>query len=1350
MSKGSQKHLVHRTCTRKGENNQSDESMAFESFRELSAFVLLGDPGAGKTESFKREAEESGGKYVCARDFVIPDFFKPQAGETIFIDGLDEVPSASDSRHPLDRIRERLIALGRPRFRLSCREADWLGKSGEIDMKAVSPDGHIVTLYLDELRDESIAEILEYSQDINDPSDFMEQAKLHGLYELLRNPQTLDLLIKAVGGKAWPNSRTEVYEMACKKLVQENNPDHKLATKGTAPSSEGMLKAAGYLSAVHLIAGRGGFDLNCDDDSDQFVCLRDLKESQLPLLPALKSNLFVGEEGIRTPVHRSVAEFLGARYISTRINDGLPVNRVLALFCGEDGGIIPDLRGLAAWIAAYNQSARSTLIERDALGVVLYGDVRNILIKDKQSVLNSLHAEAKRYPWFRSEDWADSPFGALGTKDMEPVFQKILSSPSRTIPDQQLLNCVLDALRYGEQMPSLAQVVESIARDSSYLDYIRRNAIEALIHGIQAAPAALLQLAEDIREGRIEDNEDELIGALLRELYPSIITSAEIFEYMQKPKTSTINSYRMFWPYDLERLSSDQDLPILLDTLATMGNQDSEEDDYNDNFERMGGKLLARGIEVHGDSISDERLLAWLSIGRDEFRSLRFEDQDAQKIASWFSTRLNRYKALIELTASQCATQPDPCNCMNKAVMRLQVANISSSLETWWLEKAACEPNKELAQFYFGRAIQPLLIHEGGNGFLPLSETERFEQWVDANPQFTSYFEPFISCKIGDWEQEHAQREQKWKEKEQKKKEELLAFYHEHIDAIRDGTAYPQILHDLALAYNGHLHDAKGDTPKARMTQFLGGDSALIEAATMSFWRTLDRSDLPAVAEIAKLGVEGIPHYIRPACLIGMGQRYLLEPEKALNQSDDILSRMLLFRLTDGTGDEPEWFEALVNSRPKLVADAFLAYTLPMLRAKKEHIHGLHLVTGENAYVEVARLTLPKLLESFPVRANIKQLPFILKPLLEGGLRYLNKSQVLALVERKNSLKSMDDAQRTFWLACGLLLEPETYKAKLFKFVGKSQKRRAHMASFLASDFRRNNFPESVKTPANVLAQLIEMLGQDVSDIRLNGLITNEMRMSEMVGGYIQALGREQTEEASSELKRLLGIPALSNWHNRILIAQHDQQIIRRKGTFRQPTIPEVDSTLADLQPANAADLAALVMDHLNEIARCIRDGNTNDYKQYWSYDEKNKKLSKPKPENDCRDALLSDLKERLGTLDIDAQPEARYADDKRADIRVSFGGTNGFSVPVEIKKDSHKDLWRSIREQLITKYTRDPDTDGFGIYLVFWFGGMSMPLPHDGKKPKTAKELKEKLLETLSLEERRKISVCVIDCALP
>ena len=179
--------------------------------------------------------------------------------------------------------------------------------------------------------------------------------------------------------------------------------------------------------------------------------------------------------------------------------------------------------------------------------------------------------------------------------------------------------------------------------------------------------------------------------------------------------------------------------------------------------------------------------------------------------------------------------------------------------------------------------------------------------------------------------------------------------------------------------------------------------------------------------------------------------------------------------------------------------------------------------------------------------------------------------------------------------------------------------------------------------------------------------------------------------------------------------------------------------------PANAGDLAALTVDVLRDLADRIRNGNTNDYLQYWNKGSGGQ-ADFPKHEDECRNALLSDLQQRLGPLDIDAQPEGRYADNKRADIRVAFGGAEGFQVPIEIKKNSHANLWRAIHQQLIAKYTRDPLARGFGIYLVFWFGADMTQPSASGPMPRTAGELEERLRSTLTFDENRKISICVID----
>lgn len=1356
MSEAEKNYLVSRTCTCKLPSSEGPESRPLESFRDLPAYVLLGDPGAGKTESFKREAEESGNKYIRARDFAT---FEPDAEckeRILFIDGLDEMRAdGGDGRTPLDHIRRHLERLGRPRFRLSCREADWLGASDSEALKRVSPDGEIVALHLDPLSYDDIAEILRHKSGVSDPVEFMHQAQEHGLEELLRNPQTLNLLVDAVGGKAWPQSRSEIYAMACDNLVSEKNREHRQAKRGQALPADSLLDAAGYLCAIQLLSGIAGYALDEESADKQHYCWKSLKQERLPLLAALKTNLFQGDgEELRIPVHRSVAEFLGARYIAMRVeNEGLPFGRVLALMTGEDGGIVADLRGLGAWLSVYSRTGRQLLIERDPAGVVLYGDTRNFPVQDKLHVLEVWQREAKRYPWFASERWSSSSsnaaIGALCTQDMEQTFSEMLASPSREEGGQALLDTVLDAISHGERMPALADLLEGIVRDAGYLPTVRTSALDALLHVVPEDHARLLKLAQDMHAGLVSDGEDGLLGALLGKLYPQAISADEIFNYLRPEKSdSHVSSYSMFWSYGLPRETKREDLPVLLDKLAEIRPAlRNILEDYRTN--RMAGELLVRGLEEQGDGISDKRLYNWLGVGLDEYDHPRLDGEYIERISAWFAVRPERYKGVIEYGASQCVNHENPWYCMDRCVMRLYASATPADIGMWYLEKAAAERHAGLSQFYFVQSVH-LLKQQGGQKELTFPALEFLEIWTNAYPKFQAWLNPFITCPIGDYQQEHAIKNVQRKTEQQKHKNELLQYYRKHISAIRDGTAYPQIFHDLARAHEGLLYEAHGETPRERIENFLDGDASLIEAAYSGLRHVLDRADLPGISEIVDLEVKGKMHYIRSACLIGMERLFRETPVEALQLSDKVLSSLLAFRLTYSIGDEPAWFSMLVRVRPALVADAMLAYALPMLRARKEHISGIHQLVYDETYAAVARLALPKLLEGFPLRAKANQLSFMLDSLLKGALHYFDRSEFAALIARKQALSSMDDPQRVYWLSCGLLLAPDTYEAQLFKYIGKSEVRRSCLANFLHDDYRRRAFPDWVAIPISVYARLIELMGPGCVNQPLDGFVTDAMRMADMVRSYISTLGGNPDEVATRELERLLALPELSHWHSELCHALHDQRIARRKATFRHLSVAEIVGALANLQPASAADLAALVFDHLREIAKNIRNSNTNDYTQYWSYDASNKKLDKPKPENDCRDTLLSDLKTRLAKLGIDAEPEGNYADSKRADIKVLYGGANKFNIPIEIKKDTHDDLWRAIHEQLIPRYVRDPGAEGHGIYLVFWFGSKGMKPPPDGKKVRSAAELEDRLRQTLAQEEMHRIQICVIDCELP
>ena len=325
----------------------------------------------------------------------------------------------------------------------------------------------------------------------------------------------------------------------------------------------------------------------------------------------------------------------------------------------------------------------------------------------------------------------------------------------------------------------------------------------------------------------------------------------------------------------------------------------------------------------------------------------------------------------------------------------------------------------------------------------------------------------------------------------------------------------------------------------------------------------------------------------------------------------------------------------------------------------------------------------------------------------------------------------------------GLISNRPCYEG--INFVAGRDSRIRQLAAFLSP-----KYPLSLLTDerqAATLKLLIRLIGASFGPSTEDGLNsswsgTPAMDASELIVQLIHRLESMPDQDATHALGALSSDATLSRWRVQLDHARDTQRVIHRDAAYRHPSVEQVCSTLGNRSPANASDLAALLVDLLDEIAIRIRTGNTDDWHQYWNEDSPRRRPKVPKHEDSCRDALLSDLREKLPN-GVDGQPEGQYANDNRADIRVAY---QDFNVPVEVKKSSHRDLWSALRNQLIAKYTRDPATCGYGIYLVFWFGGDTVTSPPHGELPITPGELQERLQATLSEEDARKVTVCVID----
>ena len=558
--------IVSRTCTEVSDtdHNRKNESQPLDNSRSKSAYVLLGDPGSGKTTAFQAESEVvDDACYIPARDFLTLNVDRrPEWREkTLFIDGLDEVRAGTaDVRTSFDAIRGRLDALGKPRFRLSCREADWLGANDKKHLDSVAPDGTVTVLRLDPLTDEDISKILCAQPGVNDAQEFVAKARERGVDGLLKNPQSLELLAKAVTNEGWPENRLDTFERACRQMVRELNDEHRAARReAETPLLDQLLDAAGRLCAVQLIAGITGYTVGLGEPDSAYPspeeCGDDIERGVYKA--ALTTKLFRGVSNNRfTPVHRHIAEFLGAHHLAQLIDKGLPSQRVLALIMGTDGGVVTEMRGLSAWLAAQCPRARIALIGRDPIGVGLYGDLHQFSHDMKRALLNALKRKGKRLGLelgldIESQYWT-AAFGPLVTLDMEPVLREILTDPAR---DEQHQMLVLRILEAGTPLLGLSDLLLDIVRDDTRSPSVNTLSLNAFLHTCpdsQGKTDTLKRLLEDIQAWRVADLDKELLGALLTWLYPQDLSASEVWNYLSElGDSNVIGKYAWFWdpPY---------------------------------------------------------------------------------------------------------------------------------------------------------------------------------------------------------------------------------------------------------------------------------------------------------------------------------------------------------------------------------------------------------------------------------------------------------------------------------------------------------------------------------------------------------------------------------------------------------------------------------------------------------------------------------------------------------------------------------------------------------------------------------------------------------------------------------
>jgi hypothetical protein len=1315
---------------------EPDAPLSFSEFSHTPHLILLGEAGSGKTHLFREQATEEKAAYVTARAFLnLPA--KKLSGQALFIDGLDERRAGRGDRDTVDAIVRHLFEVEPSRVRISCRVADWLG---ETDLAALntyfSQSSEPVVLLLETLsQDEQVEVIRAQGAQLTPALEFLGEVHRRGLDDFLKNPQNLVMLWDVAKDGIWPANRGELFELATKLMLQEPNSDRARLGAGSYSSNE-VRPAASAIFAASLISDVEAVSLTEQEGTADVPGYRSIPFASHPILQAAMSRrVFIAgsePESVKY-AHRTTAEYLGAKFLADRVRAGLPLGRVTALL-GVDGHPAPELRGLHAWLAVHLHDRAQELIETDPYGVLTYGDAASLTRSACRTLIKALGRLSQIEPWFHSGSDRSPALGALARPDMISELRALLGDKASGFGARSI---AIDAFWLGCPAPEAVPDLAAAFADDS-LPYVPRlHALFALERlgdvGRRAAKLAFTGLGQSMNGMRLRADS---ILLLCSDCLGLADVLALVADALAAPK---LDATGIFWAF------ADQlplhDLPAILDGVQVPQHQSG----YHKGRWEVGAfySRILRRQWIDGGELEPARFIPWLyknwMLNQD--RGDRIQELRASMLA-----RPERLNALAHHFLSTLKPDDKPW----RAFTSFQEATLYTTplLKVVIDDLEGNAPASQRQLFLYEMAFR--LVYQG-----PISDTldvfEKLCEWGGSREGFQE-----ASARQTVWllpEGYLNYKANRAPEYEANLKQQLIDFDKDEA-LIRNARHLGWIQHIAHIYFAEYADVDKSASPRERLIAW-GGESR-VEACLEGLRATLFREPLPTLKEALELICEDKHYNWWHGLVAGLNERWATQSDFS-GLSVDFVQALVAFNLTNPVwstekGSErivtPPWLVALLDERPDLVAEVYLAIAQEQLSRNKETPQGLHeLMTDEHFAAKRSGIAV-RLLRDFP-SLPLYQLGQMLDIVLSDVGSH---GELLSLAQKVISgTTAVGSEQFEQWMAAGYFLSPSEYTLLV----------ETHLRNALGLVFAlRDRGTYALKSstgaqglPLEILRFLVKAVGEHYPEVPvpLGGTYgdKNPWDISQYVLNLINAISARPTKAATDALVVLRDDPALSSYKPQLLYVIGNQARLRRDAEYERPDWTHTLAALSNGPPATVTDLFALAVDQIRDYRNRIQRENTDLYRNFWN--TKGKALDTPRIEEYCRDFFITLLKSDLLAMNVTVEPEPDTVADKRGDISIAMPKRK---ILCELKRSHHAEVWTAATNQLDRFYAHDPESKGLGIYVVFWFGegdSWNIPPPPNGQqRPTSAAGMEQMLVAALPELMRARITVVVIDVTDP
>lgn len=1301
--------------------------------------VILGEPGMGKSDLIEELARLAGSEPVSALRFMLstnPLRLVPSSGP-LLIDALDEAMSRREG-DAVDTVVAQLEAAGCPEVILSCRAREWQTRSSD-RLREIYRSKPKVFAIQPLTREEALTLLPRMYPDSN-ALTVIEHLEKHRLEELYSNPLTLSMMGRvAESDKVLPHIRADLFERVGQLLWSEHNSERQESKLAQLDAAD-ALDAAGALCASLLLSGGDALSVAGAAQAMEV----DLRVAEVERLPNAKdarvvftSKLFrtVGPNRAK-PIHRVMAEYLGARWLSRVASTPRTQRRLLEVI--QDHGAVPaSLRGLHAWLAFHSPAMSSRVMTIDPYGVLRYGETSAMSATASSALLDGLVALANEDPYFRSEDWdSRTAAGLVAAVTRDRVSGLIRSDKTAW----HLRSLLIEGLKNTSAAKHFASVLEEVVFSTDFNLRERSDAVEALLplrdtiwwrsavlRLRNLADSASCQLARSVIEDLACDVPDEILVATIFAEIGATISPI--------PKVAKKRSVFHHFGSLVDMLDAAR-IPSVLDHVAELFEAvvPSEWESTHDVGELVAG-LVTRGIQEGSVSPKDAaRLWVWLGIIEEAHSSGGFYDQ---KLSAALATAATVRRAVqLHVLSSNAKDTNYFAAYIDLGHRGVGLSREQNDLE-WHLERFVGKGTSDESARSNWRAL--VQYSRGREGLSP-------QQLVLAK-SFAGDDHELLDFIAG---QQHSEKPE-WQLRQEKREEDrrlahaaqlasIRAEFDTHRSAVRQGAMQWSI--PAAKAYLGLIYGLGRERgPVGRLSYWLGEE--LASECLVGFESYLRSADLPEPVELsAELLAGSYKNYLF-VFYVGLAERHRLSlgfdglsPKTLACALLLCHSSMSLCSDCDERGLTSALEAIVVPSLETKIWFSRLAVE-PGLNGKFENIPGLYKVANNPDWQPAGAQLAEEWLLRYP------EVPFSVEYQLVECLTKTNSHSSLRKVAAEKATRAPRTQEHAdLWLAISFLVRFDECRSA-FEGIGARRRlfiwnlrnvvgggRRAALAplapaqlQLLVSEFRR---PWPYAT----------LEGMGSGD-------TNDYDATDFIHSLIYRLVEDDSSEAANALRNLAD-ETPDGYTSQLLHGAAEQRQKRVENCFQPLKPSSLGSILNDGPPKSTRDMATLILEEMSILQAKVRGDDVDTVQLFWS-DE-----GVPRDENTCRDRIAGLIDPHLQRYGVQRITEADMPLGKRADVAFQSGRDQ---IPMEVKGQWHDQVWDAAAGQLDRQYLIDWRSDGRGIYCVLWFGSQPSSTgrrlkvhPEGANAPSTPERMKQMVIERIPAGRRTFIDVVVLD----